>query len=286
MLHLLRRAARRRNMADATTSQTNRTKTKRMTDALVEKIADGLTFLAVGVGVLAWWFAREDASRKSDALDKYKSDSAERTAALQNETALARLELAKIDPLNLPIRSMSAQVFIVVRGKFFENQFTELGGISVGKMSSSVSLYDREGALVTLRCSAFESMPAFTGHDTKISEPDGRTFSMSFVWPSSEWIDAQTVYKYWVERANASTAMLDKVMVAADIATLGSETDMEIITSSFVVTINGSIQRKFTVPKTAKAGGIILCRPETPNPITSTAISASPTPTSSPSDPK
>lgn len=77
-----------------------------MTDAFVEKIADLASWVGIGVGVAAWWFAREDATRKGAELDRYKAESEKEVAALKTtaeqlkkETAEARLKTAEIQAL-------------------------------------------------------------------------------------------------------------------------------------------------------------------------------------------
>jgi hypothetical protein len=218
----------------------------------------GILFFITAFG---WGFSWKAGKLKDEALGKYKADSAVEVARLKNEAAQARLELARIDPLNLPIRSMTAEVFLIVRGEFFDWYFAATP-FSIGKASSSVSIYDKEGALVTMRCTAFESTEYMATVSGAVSKVVGRTFSMSFVWPSSDWMDAQDVHRNWVERNNASPAMLDKELIAAGISIPPSKGDLQIEMASCVVTINGSIQRKFVPPKIAKTGEII-CAPQT-----------------------
>ena len=81
-----------------------------MTDAFVEKISDIAAMIGIGVGVVAWWFAREDANRKSIELDLYKEESkkavaeahaasedAKKIAAIANRDAeQAKLEAARL----------------------------------------------------------------------------------------------------------------------------------------------------------------------------------------------
>src|SRR5262245_17337946 len=65
---------------------------------------------------------------------------------------------------------------------------------------------------------------------------------------------------YWIERNNASTAMLDKEMVGAVIRLPppkdNADKPSQILHSSCILTINGSIRRNFSVPKSAKAVNI------------------------------
>ena len=63
-----------------------------MTDALVERISDWSAIAGIAIGLVAWWFAREDASRKADELDRYKTDSKTEVARLNGETEKTRSE--------------------------------------------------------------------------------------------------------------------------------------------------------------------------------------------------
>lgn len=122
MLHLLRRAARRRQKVDTATVQPNTTTKSRMTDALVEKISDFAAIIVVVSGLVAWWFAREDANRKSDELERYKEQSRkevaginavaaeanERAAQLGKEASQARLELERVKTRQEPRRASEA----------------------------------------------------------------------------------------------------------------------------------------------------------------------------------
>jgi hypothetical protein len=176
----------------------------------------------------------------------------ERAAKLEKDAADARLELAKIDPVNLPIRSIRADIFLIVRGEFFDWHFDTGPVLKGGARSVNVSLVGKAGALVELQCNEFESFPADTGNKGKI---DGRTFSMSLAWPTSDWFGAQDVFKYWIDRNNASTAMLDKelmgVLISLPPTKENPEKPAEILQPKCVVTINGSIRRNFSVPKSS-----------------------------------
>ena len=178
-------------------------------------------------------------------------------AKLEKDTADARLELAKIDPLNLPIRSIRADIFLMVRADFLDWLFDKAFEPAVKGGASSVSVtIDGKGGLplVKLQCEKFESILWFTTPDK--GEPDGRTFSMSFVWPTTDALEVITrdMFRYWIDRNNASTAMLDKELGRVFISlppTKELHKPAEILQSSCVVTINGSIRRNFSVPKSS-----------------------------------
>ena len=77
--------------------------------------------LATLVSALLTWMVWRSGNRQQDAAIE---ETRERTAELEKEAADARLELARIDPINLPIKSLKADVSIVASGKFFEKSFS------------------------------------------------------------------------------------------------------------------------------------------------------------------
>jgi|SRR6266480_820564 len=174
-----------------------------------------------------------EANTKAAEANKAAADANERAVILDKKAAEARLELAKIDPLNLPIRSIRADIFLIVRGEFFDWHFDTGPVLKGGASGVNVSINGKDGALVRLQCNEFESIPAATTPNK--GDIDGRTFSMSFVWPT--------------------TAMLDKELVGVLISLPPTKDDPEkpadILQSSCVVTINGSIRRNFSVPKSS-----------------------------------
>jgi hypothetical protein len=211
-------------------------------------IGGGILFVVTAFG---WGFSWKAGKLKDEIV-----------ARLNERTAQARLELAKIDPMNVPIRSLTAEVFLIIRGEWYDWYFTD-SPLSVSKKSADVSIYSKTGALVTMRCTAFESFQYLAKVSEDESKVVGRTFSMSFVWPSSDWMDAQSnpLFRNWVERNNASTAMLDKESIAAGISIPPTKGDMEIEMASCVVTINGSIQRRFVPASPVQKQGEIMCIP-------------------------
>src|SRR5713101_8111682 len=125
-----------------------------------------------------------EANTKAAEANKAAADANERAAKLEKDAAEARLELAKIDPLNLPIRSIRADIFLIVRGDFFDWHFDKGDVLKGGGRSVNVSLEGKSGALVELQCNEFESLLWVSPGQ---QAPDGRTFSMSFVWPKSDF---------------------------------------------------------------------------------------------------
>src|SRR5206468_509270 len=135
---------------------------------------------AAVAGVLTWYFSSKLANAKDAAFNRFKEESKtavaaanekaaeankaaaeanERAAILDKKAAEARLQLAKIDPLNLPIGSIRADVWLVVRADFFEWYFDNNPVLKGGAVAASVTLAGNEGALLVLHeCPEFESM--------------------------------------------------------------------------------------------------------------------------------
>jgi hypothetical protein len=190
-------------------------------------------------------------------------------AGLANERAAKlQLELARIDPVNLPVKSIKADIWLIARGDFadwpFENKNSSVfkGGASV----VDLLIIGKESVLAILQCTEFESSPINTTRDQNAI--DGRMFVMSFVWPKNDWTSGQEMLKLWLEKNNHSTAELDKELVALEIRLTpvkNAGQAVEITQSSCTLVINGSIQRKFTVPASSNALKI-RCLPEKVSP--------------------
>ncbi len=196
----------------------------------------------------------------------------EKAAALEKEALALRLELAKIAPVNLPIKSIVAEVTLIIKGSVADWPLAA-NWPAPQKPVGSFSLDSQGGALVILRCRQLETMRVVSGPNAKPAEtvplPDGRTFSMSFSWPSNDLvIDAQTggqsKFKYWIDRNNVSTTELEKEMRGAMIDIPFLDKGAEIASGSCTVTINGSIQKTFLVPKAVTENGMIFLSEDKP----------------------
>jgi hypothetical protein len=91
-----------------------------------------------------------EANTKAAEANKGAADANERAAILDKKAAEARLELAKIDPVNLPRRSIRADIFLVVRADFLDWHFDKGEVLKGGARSISVSIDGKSGALVRL----------------------------------------------------------------------------------------------------------------------------------------
>lgn len=157
-------------------------------------------------------------------------------------------DLAKVDPLNRPINSMRADVFIVIRAtNEFEAAMKKLNGQLNPSVTKSLTgflilpkgfTYGKDSALGSLGCKEYESAPYFRG---------GTEYSMSFSWPSGDIED--TVNLSWIATNRASATELDKAIGSVEIFIPGVTNHSEIADGSCILTINGSIQKRFSIPK-------------------------------------
>jgi hypothetical protein len=226
--------------------------------------------IALLVGVFSFWAQRQAIIGSRKLVTTSSELSEEKDRQLQRDLANARLELARIDPVNLPIKSLKADVSIVARGKFFDWNFTPPRD---PKTMCRVSISPIDGGgIATMLCDHFESFPMIMHQQDGPEIRDARTFSMSFAWPYADWSQAQwqelqkkVGIQDLLDRETISTArldeMLDKKLAVLQILMMPSDGDVEILTQSFVLTINGSIQRKFSFPTRTKFG-ILNCTPE------------------------
>lgn len=219
-----------------------------MTDSFVAHASDLTAMIGICVGLAAWWFAREDAARSSAELERYKVDSLARTAKLENETAQAKLELARIDPKNVPIRSIKADLFVFASGDFLEQHLKEMPSMGLG---DSLSLNSEGKYLALLHCTKVTTVAATStsrADDGTEIRVEGWTFTMSFEWPSPNWVDSIDDFKNWIDRNNASTSDLDRTMDSCVFSLPGAKGSGKIINGSLILIINGHIRREIELP--------------------------------------
>jgi hypothetical protein len=169
------------------------------------------------------------------------------------ESAQTAQQIALVDPLNLPIKSMKADIFLVIRAT---NELDVLLNdpkleaplrtmlqtlqkpLSAALILPKGFIFGKDSALGSLRCTAYERKSHFFGGGTE--------YSMSFSWPSG-WMDDAAFT--WFATNNVSAKALDEKMGSLEIMVMGLTTNSEIAEGSCVLTINGSIQKRFSVPK-------------------------------------
>jgi hypothetical protein len=213
--------------------------------------------------------ADEKAANANEAAAKLNV----RAAELEREAAQLRLELAKIDPMNLPIKSIRADVTLIIKGSIVDWPLAAKPPAPQESGGCTFSLEGDDGALVVLRCTELETK--LIGHGsaaapgTSSFAPDARTFAMSFSWPNNELVfDGAKVgqlstFRFWIDRENVSSVRLEKEMRGAAIIIPWIDKGAEITTGSCIVTINGSIQKRFIVPGVVTDNASIFLMEET-----------------------
>ncbi|MEK7952787.1 hypothetical protein [Luteolibacter soli] len=209
-----------------------------------------LTVLAAVAGFGAWYFAAKEADWKDGELKRFQSESRERAALLEKEAAEARLELARIDPAKVPVRSVRVDIFVFATGPFLDDHLKEMPQSVLG---SKLFLLSRSKTLCELQCVKFT--PAISrSSDNTVKPPvvlEGWSFAMTFEWPSPSWDDADgRRLLNWLEERNASTADLDNEIEAVSLCMPCSRGEGGIYNGSCIMTLNGNIRRDFKFPST------------------------------------
>lgn len=173
-------------------------------------------------------------------------------------------ENRKNDPLNVPIKSVRADVLMLVRGPFNDNLVE-----SQPRMAVNMILLESGSLSIVLGCKSLESWKTLvqtassqTTLPTASTNPHGRWFSMEFDWPGDVLIRAPDAFappvpkgvadsfRYLIDRNNVSVAQLDKEKVTAILSDPSIPDKADILSGSCVITFNG-VQRRFAaIPKT------------------------------------
>jgi hypothetical protein len=188
------------------------------------------------------------ASLKIDVLRMKNSGLESRALELEQQIMRTSNDVAKADPLNRPIKSMKADVYLLIRAT---NQFaaalSKLPSVLSLKSVNAVAIlptnfvYGKDSALVGLRCNEYESRPHFF-------PSSGTAYSMSFSWPSASAY-AMADLETGVFKNNVSVTELREKMGSMEIFIMGVTNHSEITEGSCILTINGSIQERFSIPK-------------------------------------
>lgn len=157
-------------------------------------------------------------------------------------------EIAKNDPSSQPIRAITAQVFLEIRGTNFDESILSQ---SEPRGCAFVCFFNKKTWLANLGCEKYISFPIRLPElsDPSDRNPNERIYSMSFNWGSDIVGNPSPQRGDWVARNNASLEQLEKEMVGMDIGVPGMKGGMKIVRGSCVVLFNGSIQREFSIPE-------------------------------------
>jgi hypothetical protein len=198
--------------------------------------------------------------------------------------------VAKNSPLNQPIKSIKADVFLLIRGTNFIDGQLE-GPPQFVKRGANLIVFRDNETLTTLSCAEFEtglemyfnspgpitSTPVFSGP----ASYNAREYKMSFSWPSADF-DLAMGYQGWIDKNNASINDLDKkpfsVCVCVPGINDGPNTQYALIPNGFAVNISSKyfvrgkgddttlrnfeiIKRQFSMPRYPVWGGRVICAP-------------------------
>jgi len=236
----------------------------------VSSWANAWLVLSLVAGVVSTFAVIWAGNIKEAALKKDVAASNERAAKLEREAADARLELARIDPMNLPIKSLRADVYLLIRGNF---NSTALGPNALRRELFGFFLSDESGArdshtapLALLSCRDVHT--AFASHLPEISllteepgTPSGKEFELVFDWPGSDFVASHIASHpeigLWID-GDVSTAELDQKNPVAVAALHGLPAGLEIISGSCRLTINGSLGRIYLANKATENGRVLF----------------------------
>jgi hypothetical protein len=169
----------------------------------------------------------------------------------------------KNNPLNQPIKSITAEVYLLILG----TNFSDLRFPRPPEMEKSEALIEimgNAGSFANMRCSEFETELTHAFDDGWVTNPpNARVYNMSFRWPNvdfaSSYAEQNPHFKDWIERTNASLEKLDKQMEFVWIFVPGMIKGAEISNGLCLLTINGQLLRQFSIPK--ETGDIFLICP-------------------------
>ena len=239
-----------------------------------------LTLVTALCGVFAWRFATWSGDSKDEELRRFQieanvaiSKSSAVAESAKADAEHARLDLARIDPMNLPIKSMKADVYLLVEGSSFFNSL--LNQNPLPPPYASFCLFGEEDVenpkadpLAILSCNTLgwtlASIPKGSEFGNANAIKNARGFAMSFDWPSNDFMNAHfsahPELRLWIDRNDISTADLDKKPHCAIIKLFGLPAGVMIIGGSCVLMLNGSIPRRFSFPSVTNDGQV-LCLP-------------------------
>lgn len=152
----------------------------------------------------------------------------------------------KNDPLNQPIKSMDLEVNLNIfdpnRPEDDENEVAILGGYCK-------FLKKQGGDIAVLECREFDN----TMRLMFVANAQGTTqvsnvwiYNMGFKWPGNK---VSAMLSSEIGQGNISTKMFNSQIAGVNFFIPRSGTPLRILEGSCVLTINGSIQRTFLIPK-------------------------------------
>ncbi len=192
-------------------------------------------------------------SLQVEALRSNNLELEAKALGLQQQLVQTSNNVVKINPINQPIKSMRADVHLVILGTNLLDTL-DLKAMPPKVSAALLSLVNRNAILLKGRDSTLASLGCvnYEGQPT-IFPVRATAYSMSFAWPSGDAYGSiefsYTNYESWISRVNASTAELDKELTDLTVFLGGITNNSAITEGSCVLTINGLIRRRFSIPK-------------------------------------
>jgi hypothetical protein len=193
-------------------------------------------------------------SVQAEALRSNNLELEAKALGLQQQLVQTSNNVVKISPINQPIKSMRADVHLVILGTNildttdWKSMPPKLASqlFSIINSQNAILIKGKDSTLASLGCVNHERQATFF-------PVRGTAYSMSFAWPSGDAYGSiefsNTNSESWISRENASTAELDKTLTGLTVFLAGITSNSEIADGSCVLTINGSIQRRFLIPE-------------------------------------
>ena len=165
---------------------------------------------------------------------------------LQKELGKTSTDVAKLAPGKQPIKSIMAKVFLDISGEGWNSVDSEFSkGIEGVKTIFCLNIVkDKNESMLRIPCSELNVK-------TNLG-PNRRVYSIEFSWPSSDGRVAYMGFDAFPGQKNVSMDALDKEMVGVQIHVPEVLDGSEIKAGFCVVTFNGTIERKFSIPQIYK----------------------------------
>jgi hypothetical protein len=195
---------------------------------------------------------------------KHPTLASERAANLEKEAAEARLELARIDPENLPINTMNVGFSIKIKGVFPSMNKAILELQPLPNHLDCVLELKRQGDSppVIVKTFSYKSEPV--GEPPYKREPGDIVppvwnFTGSFVWPLPQEMGLRPDR---IEAESLTTAGLMKELEAVTLTLPETSGPAEVLNGDVVIYVNGIIRKQIgSIPKTYE-GKTLRCVPE------------------------
>lgn len=164
--------------------------------------------------------------------------------ALEWQTIEAKTNIARIDPINLPIKSMVLEISLKIWNPSDVNPVDSEAALFGGFCKFKTK---QGGDIAILDCKQFNNIArAIPLLGQSLSITNIRLYTMSFNWPGN---GVSTRLFSTINEEDVSTKSFDSQINGLVISVPDSGSSLAIVGGSCVLTINGSIRRTFLIPK-------------------------------------